>query len=296
MHFPILVIAGLLACASVVDGNWNSTSRLRVATWNIAATSPHQPWWSKICLVFPASCKKFHVIKIIKEIVLTAREDAIIGLQGIYSHQLMDIKTNLDNSKCWASAESLLANEKTEISNPILYRHDRLRILSKSTHWLRGESSNSITIAVFQHRENQGIFVIANTQLDDADDPEVRAKEIDIALQHIKSVREYPSHGVILMGSLNEGPTGVAFTRLREVEGMEDVWDTAPYRSFAPYSHFDVENQNVERSDSIWLDKKAAKYLKPLDVNARVNMVDGAIVGINRPLVADFEVKFRARA
>ena len=203
--------------------------------------------------------------------------EAIICLQEVLHHQLVDILVDLGNRNgTWnyvgvGRDDGLQAGEYS----PILYRPEIWEVMAQKTVWLSktpdrpskswdAASTRILTIAVFQHRLTRKILVVLNTHLDDQGSKS-RLEAAKIILERVRLFGNQPSQGgtypIVLTGDFNSEPEQEAYGEMTNVKSpMVDLQTMVPkfqrYGDHNTFSGFDSKTTRRKRIDFIFVNGK----------------------------------------
>jgi endonuclease/exonuclease/phosphatase family metal-dependent hydrolase len=165
---------------------------------------------------------------------LKSQSPDIIGLQEVgpnwykYLKNLLGDKYGYIGTPRSGTSSTSGGNE----ASPIFYKKSEYKLIDSGTKWLSStpdkvgsrisgsEYIRVMTYAVLYHKDTGTIYIYVNTHLDNASAGSVRVKQIDILMNLVDKLPNYPT---ILTGDLNGGLNSQVITKIQNSYGYTNL-------------------------------------------------------------------------
>ena len=158
----------------------------------------------------------------------------IIGLQEVGPNWYKSLKSQLGGTYGYVGVPrsgTASTNSGNEAS-PIFYKKSEYKLIDSGTKWLSNTPdtvgsriSGSLyirvmTYAVLYHKDTGTIYIYVNTHLDNADSGSIRVKQVNILMNLVDKLPNYPT---ILTGDLNGGLQSGVINAIQNTHGYTNL-------------------------------------------------------------------------
>lgn len=165
---------------------------------------------------------------------LKSQSPDIIGLQEVGPNWYKSLKSSLGGTYGYVGTPrsgTSSTNSGNEAS-PIFYKKSEYSLIKSGTKWLSStpdkvgsrisgsEYIRVMTYVVLYHKDTGTIYIYVNTHLDNADAGSVRVKQVNILMDIVDDLPNYPT---ILTGDLNGGLSSQVITRIQSGHGYTNL-------------------------------------------------------------------------
>jgi endonuclease/exonuclease/phosphatase family metal-dependent hydrolase len=165
---------------------------------------------------------------------LLSESPDIIGLQEVGPNWYKSLKNQLGGTYGYVGVPrsgTSSTNSGNEAS-PIFYKKSEYKLIDSGTKWLSStpdtvgsKISGSLyirvmTYAVLYHKDTGTIYIYVNTHLDNADSGSIRVKQMQILMDLVDELPNYPT---ILTGDLNGGLESSVINAIQNTHGYTNL-------------------------------------------------------------------------
>ena len=165
---------------------------------------------------------------------LKSQSPDIIGLQEVGPNWYKSLKNSLGGTYGYVGTprSGTSSTSSGNEASPIFYKKSEYSLIKSGTKWLSStpdkvgsrisgsEYVRVMTYVVLYHKNTGTIYIYVNTHLDNADAGSVRVKQVNILMDIVDDLPNYPT---ILTGDLNGGLSSQVITRIQNGHGYTNL-------------------------------------------------------------------------